>query len=161
LGFQNLTVPTDGCSVFARSIKYQFYPIFLLFFVTAMAITHRDLGPMLFAERERWLLVLVGEMPKWTCNEKISRPEGDTPRRLYNMWIPTIVWIASICVTFGVINDPASATAEEDFMAAIIYTTMGVATLTQVFYMVQRKHVVQDEEEPEDPEETRETPGGQ
>lgn len=83
-------------------------------------------------------------MPKWTLREKIARPEGDTPRRLYNMLLPTSFWVISIYVAVGVLNDPSSETATEDFMAAMIYCTIGVAAVTQIFYAFQRKLVTED-----------------
>lgn len=52
-GLEDLNITDDGWSVYKRSIKYQFYPIFILSFVALMTISRRDLGSMLIAERER------------------------------------------------------------------------------------------------------------
>lgn len=50
-------------------------------------------------------------------------------------------WITALCVAFCITFDPESETASEDFMAAIICCTIGVAAAAQVFYMVQYMHV--------------------
>jgi Na+/H+ antiporter NhaC len=141
MGYEDLTIPDDGWMVFVRSIKYQFYPIFILCLVPMLIVSRRDLGPMLVKERERWLFLETGGITKSTLREKISRPSSDIPRLARNMWVPIGFWSISIWLTFGFISDPDSADNSTDFLAALIYSTIGAAAVTQFFYMLQRLEI--------------------
>lgn len=139
MGYEELTIPDDGWSIFVRSIKYQFYPIFFLALLPVLIITRRDLGPMLIAERKRWLFMKSGQVSRWSLREKISRPEEDTPRRARNLWFPILFWSGAIWTAFSLVSDPDAADNATDFMAALIYCTIGTAAAVQIFYMLQSK----------------------
>lgn len=47
----DLTISTSGIQVFLQSIKYRYYPIFMLILIPSILILQRDMGPMLVAER--------------------------------------------------------------------------------------------------------------
>jgi len=49
--FRTAGIERDAFGAFVASLPYRFYPIFALFFGFAIAITGRDFGPMLKAER--------------------------------------------------------------------------------------------------------------
>lgn len=146
MGFDDLTVPDDGWMVFVRSIKYQFYPIFLLCLVPLLILSRRDLGPMLVAERERWLFIESGGVTKWTLREKISRPESEIPRLARNLWVPIGFWSVAVWLAFAFVSDPDSVDNASEFMAALIYCTIGAAVVAQIYYFLQRVEIQENGE---------------
>jgi Na+/H+ antiporter NhaC len=50
-GEENVTIETSGLAVFFQSIKYRYYPIFMLILMPLFIMLQRDFGPMLIAER--------------------------------------------------------------------------------------------------------------
>jgi len=101
-GFQqagaNATV--DAFALFVATIPYRFYPLGALLLVGLVAITGRDFGPMLSAERRA-----LAEQPDTataaaTIRNKLPEPEADTPRR----WTAAVVPILLVVVvTTGMI----------------------------------------------------------
>lgn len=91
----------DAFSVFIMSIPYRFYPILAIFFVFLVAVTKRNFGPMLHAERraqETGELVEPGSHPAEDQTD-LARvmPAKDIKYRWYNGVIPILVVIV---VTF-------------------------------------------------------------
>lgn len=54
-GFKALSIDRNVYTVFLQSIVHRYYAVFALFFVLAVALMHRDFGPMLKAERRALL----------------------------------------------------------------------------------------------------------
>lgn len=52
LGLEEASVAADATAVFVSTIPYRIYPILAIFVVGAVAVSGRDFGPMLKAERE-------------------------------------------------------------------------------------------------------------
>jgi Na+/H+ antiporter NhaC len=87
-------------SVFLNSLPYSFYPILALGFVFAIALSRRDFGPMLRAERRARR---TGQLYRPGSNiehaEKESSvlvPTGDTPPRALNAVIPILVLVVGV-----------------------------------------------------------------
>ena len=50
-GEENLTISTSAINIFLQSIKYRYYPLFMLFLIPTLLFLQKDFGPMLLAER--------------------------------------------------------------------------------------------------------------
>ena len=51
-GTEDIGIKTSGFGVFLQSIKYRYYPIFMIVLMMALNGMQRDIGPMLIAERK-------------------------------------------------------------------------------------------------------------
>ena len=80
-------------TVFIESIPYAFYPLFALTITFAVAVTRRDFGPMLAAERR----ALSGELLSATAQPLADyestglAPDDDVPHRWFNAAIPVLL----------------------------------------------------------------------
>lgn len=87
-------------SVFLRSLPYSFYPILAIVFVLAVALTGRDFGPMLKAERRarggQVSPLASGDLP--AMQGDTLEPREDVPYRAWNAFVPIIVLIAALLV---------------------------------------------------------------
>lgn len=82
--------------VFLHSIPYLFYPILALLFVLLIAITGRDFGPMLGAERRARSgdgLLAPGARPAVDVSSSYMAPPDGVPHRWYNAALPVITVI--------------------------------------------------------------------
>lgn len=96
-GLQNLTTATDVTAVdlFVGSIAYRFYMLLSLALIPLIALTGRDFGPMLTAERRRFGEPLLAP----SSLESLAVADDDSaklPARWYNAVLP-------IAVTLGVV----------------------------------------------------------
>ncbi len=80
-------------SIFIASIPHAFYPFFALAIGLAAALTGRDWGPMLNAERRARAgeLLAPGARPLADYESTALAPEPGAPRRWYNAAIPVMV----------------------------------------------------------------------
>ncbi len=95
--FAALELPFNAYTTFVGSIAYRFYPIFALVLGFTIAISRRDFGPMLRAERRAGATgQLVGEndvpLADYAASD-LAPPEGK-PRRALNALLP----IATVAV---------------------------------------------------------------
>ena len=83
--------------VFLASIPYAFYPIFGLTVTFAVAVSGRDWGPMLAAERRARAgeLMAASSQPLADYESTGLAPDDDTPRRWWNAAVPVILVIAT------------------------------------------------------------------
>ncbi|MFI6577404.1 Na+/H+ antiporter NhaC family protein [Nocardiopsis sp. NPDC050513] len=92
----------NGFAVFVESLRYALYPILAIVLVFAVALSGRDFGPMLAAERRAratgevlregsHLGAGAGETDELT-------PDEDAPRRLVNALIPILVLVVTTVV---------------------------------------------------------------
>ena len=86
--------------VFLASIPYAFYPIFGLTVTFAVAVSGRDWGPMLAAERRARAgeLVAATSQPLADYESTGLAPDDDTPKRWWNAAVPVILVIGSTLV---------------------------------------------------------------
>lgn len=95
---QHTAYSGDAFSVFFLSIPYRFYPILAIVFVALIALTRRDFGPMLKAEKrayETGKLAADGSQPAEDLTElAMVLPDEGTKCRWLNGIIPILVVIA-------------------------------------------------------------------
>ena len=86
--------------VFLASIPFAFYPIFGLAITFAVAVSGRDWGPMLSAERRARAgeLVAATSQPLADYESTGLAPDDDTPRRWWNAAVPVILVVATTFV---------------------------------------------------------------
>jgi Na+/H+ antiporter NhaC len=101
-GVGNLTINTSGLAVFLQSIKYRYYPIFMIVLIFVIILVKRDFGPMLVAER----LVTVHNRTdggsgkgkaSHTEDAKANQPTKETPLYAMNMMVPIAVLVCNNC----------------------------------------------------------------
>jgi Na+/H+ antiporter NhaC len=90
----------DPYQLFLASIPFRFYPLLALVFALAVAVSGRDLGPMLAAERRAAAgkLLRDGARPTADVESESMAPRTDAPCRWYNAVIPIFTVIG---VTLG------------------------------------------------------------
>ncbi|MFQ5668889.1 MAG: Na+/H+ antiporter NhaC family protein [Acidobacteriota bacterium] len=88
----------DPYQVFLASIPYRFYPLLALVFALAVAVTRRDFGPMLAAERRAAGGRVLAESATPLADYESSRmePRPGRPRRWINAVLPilTVIGVA-------------------------------------------------------------------
>lgn len=90
-------------AVFLHSIPYLFYPILTIAFVLMVAVTQRDFGPMLEAERRAGRgdgVLRPGSTPVADPSATIPDPPPGTTYRWYNAVIPVATVV--ICALAGI-----------------------------------------------------------
>jgi Na+/H+ antiporter NhaC len=90
----------DGYSVFIQTIPYRFYPIFAMFMVLVIALSGRDFGPMLKAERRAMhegKLIRDGAKPAQDLTETTSYLSENRPAHWYNGLIPVLAVVVVAC----------------------------------------------------------------
>jgi Na+/H+ antiporter NhaC len=103
---------TTAYALFLRSIPYSFYPILAVIFVFAVAMTGRDMGPMLRAE----IRARDGEVePKKL--EVLPAMEGDSleakdkiPLRAANAFVPIIALVITIGISMYITGEGETIT---------------------------------------------------
>ena len=86
--------------VFLASIPFAFYPIFGLVITFSVAVSGRDWGPMLTAERRARAgeLVATTSQPLADYESTGLAPDDDTPRRWWNAAVPVVLVVATTFV---------------------------------------------------------------
>ena len=95
--FERLSLPFNAYNTFIASIPYRFYPIFALVMVLTIALTRKDRGPMLAAERRAAATGAVlgeGQVPLADYEESGLAARDDVPKRALNAFIPILLVIA-------------------------------------------------------------------
>ncbi len=85
-------------TTFLASIPYRFYPLFALFFGLTIALTGRDFGAMLKAERRarnEGKLLEDGAVPLSNLSDKTLQPPEGAPHRAFNALVPILVVIVT------------------------------------------------------------------
>lgn len=114
--FEMIGVNANAYSVFLQSIPFRFYSLLMLGFVLMIALTGRDYGPMLKAERRarnEGKLVADGSTPLASKElTEMDIPEG-TPLRAMNAIIPVLTVIVMVIAGLY-INGRAAVMAGSD-----------------------------------------------
>ena len=102
-GKGNLTITTSGLAIFLQSVKYRYYPIFMIFLMFCIIGFKRDYGPMLIAERKVTIFQRTdggdGKGKQHSTGEhKANQPNLDAPLYAFNMLIPVIVLVCHIFI---------------------------------------------------------------
>lgn len=145
----DLIVSDSGLGAFLQTIKYRYYPIFMLIMMPLLIYTQRDFGPMLVAERKTQVYERTdggdGAMTKKTQGEKNKNaaPKGQ-PIEAYNMLVPIVLLIFFI---FYIMIQTGTVPGEEqnfldklqgaDAYAALLRGTMATGICTYILYIIQ------------------------
>jgi Na+/H+ antiporter NhaC len=154
-GTSDLSIKTSGFGVFLQSIKYRYYPIFMIFIIIFLIYSGRDFGPMLVAERKtRVYKRNDGGDGKGKASELEGKgenyPKKDTPEATWNLVIPVFLLIFFIfycLVKTGEVDGEDQNIMDKieasDSYSALLWGTMAAAICTVIFYLLQ---IVQDGE---------------
>ena len=98
VGSENLTIKDSGFAVFLQSIKYRYYPIFMIVLMIFLIWSQRDFGTMLVAERKTEVYQQTdGGAGKGLAStsgmEKHNQPSEETPKRSWNMIVPVLILV--------------------------------------------------------------------
>ncbi|WDV47264.1 Na+/H+ antiporter NhaC family protein [Clostridiaceae bacterium M8S5] len=99
--FDSIGVQVNTYSAFMQSIPFRFYSILMLVFVLFIAVTGRDYGPMLKAERrarKTGKLVADGAVPLASKELTEMEIKEDIPLRAINAIIPVLTVIVMVIV---------------------------------------------------------------
>jgi Na+/H+ antiporter NhaC len=94
----NITIKTTGLGVFLQSIKYRYYPIFMIVMMAALIYSERDFGTMLIAERKTRVYKRTdGGDGKGKAGqadaEAHNGPNEGTPLAAWNMFMPILLLV--------------------------------------------------------------------
>ncbi len=130
-------------SVFLNSIPYSFYAIFAIAFVFIVAITGRDFGPMLKAERRA-----RGGQVKPDTADVLPALEGDelaakenVPLRALNAFVPIIALIVALVVSLWITGEGSTLTevlGSADPYKAMMYASFAGVLVAAVLTIAQR-----------------------
>ncbi len=153
--FVAVDLPFNAYTTFVASIPYRFYPIFALVLGFTIAVSGRDFGPMLKAERRArrtGKLLADDAVPLANFNTEILEPCLEAPKRAFNALVPIL---AVIVITIAGMYTTGSAGLERadfqdsgawlrevfgnsDSIAALCWASLGGMILAFGLALVQR-----------------------
>jgi Na+/H+ antiporter NhaC len=121
-GTDDIGIETSGFAVFLQSIKYRYYPIFMLVLMFVMIFAQRDFGTMLIAERKTEVYKRTdggeaatekkmekenpdfnfGSLTNENNGMKVedfggdNEPRKDTPLASWNMLVPILLLVSTV-----------------------------------------------------------------
>jgi len=145
----DITIDSSGMALFLASIRYRYYPIFMLVLIVGLIATQRDFGTMLIAERKTEVYKRTDGGDGGTSGGTGSMgdenaPREDQPLLTHNFALPILCLVFLIFYTLVQTGDDGSG--EQDFMdkiessdsyQALLWSTIGTALVTLIFYLVQ------------------------
>lgn len=145
-----IRISDNGLQVFLETVKYRYYPIFMLLLMPTLIWFKRDYGPMLIAERKTQVYARLdggdGKENKTDVGEKANQPAPDTPERVWNMLVPLIILVILIIYLLiesgaeeGVDKTLIGKLQDSDSYSALLYGSMASALLTVIVYHCQFK----------------------
>jgi Na+/H+ antiporter NhaC len=152
-GTKDLSIKTSGFGVFLQSIKYRYYPIFMIVLICFLIYSGRDFGPMLVAERKTRVYKRSdgGEgkgKGSLIDGKGENNPREDTPQASWNLVVPVfllIFFIFYLIVKTGEMDGESQTLMDKieasDSYSALLWGTMAAAICTVIFYLLQ---IVQD-----------------
>ena len=98
-GAANLTIEDSGLAVFLQTIKYRYYPIFMIVLMVVLILSERDFGPMLVAERKTRVYQQTdggaGKGPSSLSGVgKHNQPSDGTPKKSWNLIVPILLLVS-------------------------------------------------------------------
>ncbi len=138
-------IEASGYSVFLQSLRYAFYPFLAILFVFAVAISGRDFGPMLRAERrarEHGEVLREGSNLGGSdaLDEGVEPPEG-TPRRVINAVLPiaTLIGVTAVGLyVTGEGDDIVEVVGDGDAFSALLWGSMLAVLVAALLSVGQR-----------------------
>jgi hypothetical protein len=144
-----LYITDSAFGIFLQSIKYRYYPIFMLCLIFMLVYAERDFGPMLVAERRVRVYDRTdggpnkGKVGEMEGDDK-NQPREDQPLLSINLLFPVAILIALIFVCLiesGTSGEPGQSLMDKiensNSFTALLYGTMGTAWITVIFYLLQ------------------------
>merc|ERR1712048_66766 len=147
----SMTISNNGFAVFIQSIRYRYYPIFMLLFMFFSIAFQKEFGPMLIAERKvRAYDRTDGGDGKASAEANlegeaaINAPEPDSPALFYNMLIPIVLLV--FFIIYLIVEDGSDGSGTQTFFekfengnsyVALLYGCMATALLCLILYDVQ------------------------
>jgi Na+/H+ antiporter NhaC len=132
-----------------QSIKYRYYPIFMILIMLFLIVAKRDYGSMLIAERKTMVYRRTdggdsSVSKKTSMEDANSKPRADTPACWWNMLIPMSVLVFLIFWLLVKSGEDKSIKQsildklqESDSYKALLWGTIGTTFLTMLFYFAQ------------------------
>ena len=125
----------SGYSIVLSTIKYQFYPIFILGLIALQLFTGREMGPILEAENQSRL----------NYNTKDQRIEGLTSEkseRSWNWYVPVLILNIFLWFAFSQFDiNLTKGNQESGFVPTTwVTSTMATIVLTQIFFLLQKRN---------------------
>ena len=149
-GTDDLSIQTSGMAVFLQSIRYRYYPIFMLILIPTLILLKRDYGPMLIAERKTQVYKRTdggdGHGRSAGLGTHANAPKKDTPLKSWNMILPVLLLVFFILWMFTTTGDDGSGSQSwidklegSDSYSALLWGTMAATLVSYLFYMIQFK----------------------
>lgn len=146
----SIRISDNGLEVFLESVKYRYYPLFMLLFMPTLIWLKRDYGPMLIAERKTQVYARTdggdGKSTGTGLGVKANAAAADTPQRIWNMLLPLIILVILIIhllVESGEVDSEDQTLIDKlqnsDSYSALLYGSMAAALLTIIVYHLQFK----------------------
>jgi Na+/H+ antiporter NhaC len=153
--FTDLGLPFNPYTTFVATIPYRFYPILALVLGLTIALSRRDMGPMLTAElraRRTGEVIRAGDIPLADYTSSSLTPPPDIPKRAINAFLPVVtvivVTIAGLWASgAGAVERGAFATfgeyAREVFanassLDALLWSSLSAVVVATLLPVVQR-----------------------
>jgi len=129
-GANDISFPS-GYSLVVSSIKYQFYPCFILGLALLQIFTGRDMGTMLKSENKARFN--HNTKPEDECRQTIQK-------RSWNWYIP--VFVLNILIWFAFSQIITDKESQDPSTMATTYLTSAVAAIfvTQVIFIIQKRN---------------------
>lgn len=147
-GLREVGAEVDAYAVFLQSIAYSFYPLLALFFVFAIAVTNRDFGSMLTAERRARETGLTETTAQDDNDgddimEAAEQPVKGKPHRAINAILPVVVLIVTMIAGMYVSGNEEGHNIREiignaDSYKALIWASMLAVLVAGVLSLGQR-----------------------
>ena len=102
-GTTDIGIEASGFGVFLQSIKYRYYPIFMIVLMAAMIFSRRDYGGMLIAERKVQVYRRTdggdGGIGEHDADQATNpnKPRSDQPLHSWNMVFPVLILVCLLC----------------------------------------------------------------
>lgn len=146
-----LNIDESALGVFLKSIKYRYYPIFMLLIMPMLILTKRDFGTMLIAERKTQVYQRTDggdgaakEKSKDPDHKEPNSPGDDIPHAWWNMVFPVLLLVMFIFYLLIKVGDDGSGEQSvmdklqaTDSYVALLWGTFATAVCTIIFYQLQ------------------------
>jgi Na+/H+ antiporter NhaC len=127
-----LTIKDSGFAIFLQSIRYRYYPIFMLTMMVFLIFSQRDFGPMLLAERQVRVYDRTDGGPNKGKTSDLdgageNQPREDQPLLAWNMLLPVLILVGIIFAALVRSGDDGSGT--QSFMDKVESSDSYIALL--------------------------------
>jgi len=143
-GTDDLSISTTGFTVLLKSMKYQFYSFFMILLVPMVVLAKRDVGPMLIAERTRYVKHMLDSSQSSSTLQKkgYERKEKYTNGKLSSFVFPVFVLNIFLWCSYGIyVPDTIDVENYPSYpLLALVASVAATAILTQFLYLWQKRN---------------------